>query len=608
MILTLGLFAEASATRNPILAIVGTLLAWAVLATWWFTATVAIALIPALSIVGGYALLTIGGNVWATRRAAGGDDSRGIFQNGTFVGLVGHLFLLYVAYQPTLAIPPWSLFAVLGVLTVAAGVGALYVKRGELFLAAVTASAAVVVVWEFTPQGAPWPAVAIAAAGALVALTALWVLLSRRVGAEQREFITAATVAGLGAQAIAAFAAERPGVPPFAIVVGAQLVFLAVTLGFATLDLARLEVATLVAVIPASGAGFLWMSSHGAPALWQPQLAFTTPIYLAFVAYPLILGRRAGSARAPYMATVVASVFYFFQARTSIDAGGYGAVIGALPVVEAGFLALVLAHLIRLERQGEPRTSAEIARLALIAGAALGFITVAIPLQLERNWITIGWALEGAALAWLYGRIPHKGLLLFAVGLFAVVFIRLALNTDVLHYEPRGAIRIWNWYLYTYLTCAAAFLVGGRMLLKTDDTLLPWLPRVSSLFPSGTVILLVLLLNIEIADFYATGPSITFDFFSSALAQDLTYTLGWALFAVALLGAGIVAHSKPGRIAAIALLSFAMGKCAFHDLWRLGGLYRVGSLVGIAFCALLITVALQRFVLASRSEPSEAMP
>jgi uncharacterized membrane protein len=75
-----------------------------------------------------------------------------------------------------------------------------------------------------------------------------------------------------------------------------------------------------------------------------------------------------------------------------------------------------------------------------------------------------------------------------------------------------------------------------------------------------------------------------------------------------LLGAGIITHSKPGRIAAIILLSVAMLKCGLFDLWRLGGLYRVGSLVGIAFCALLITVALQRFVLTSRSGPSEATP
>jgi uncharacterized membrane protein len=604
-ILTAGLFIEASASRNPVLAVIGTLVAWAVLAVWWMTATVSIALIPALSIVGGYSLLTIAGSMWATsRQAADATETRNIFRSGAFVGLVGHLFLLFVASDLSLAIPPAPLLAVLGVLTAAAGVGGLYVRRGELFLGAVIASAAVIVVWQFTAHTAPWPAVAIASAGALLALASIWVPLSRRVGAEQPEFVTAAAAAGIGAQIIAAIVAGQAAAPTLGLVLGAQLVFLGASLGFATLDLARLEAITLLAVLPAGAAGFLWMSQHAGG--WQSQLAFTTPIYLAFVAYPLILGRRAGAARIPYLATVAASVLYFFQARTSIYAGGYGSIIGALPVVEAAFLALVLAHLIRLERSGEPRTPAEIARLALIAGAALGFVTLAIPLQLERNWITIGWALEGAALAWLYGRIPHKGLLLFAVGLFTVVFVRLALNPEVLRYEPRGGIRIWNWYLYTYLICAAAFLIGGRVLLATDDKLTPSLPRFSSILPSGAVILLFLLLNIEIADYFATGPTITFDFFSSALGQDLTYTLGWAIFAVALLGAGIAAHSRPGRMAAIILLSVAMGKCAFHDLWRLGGLYRVGSLVGIAFCALLITLALQKFVLASRPQPSEA--
>ena len=63
-----------------------------------------------------------------------------------------------------------------------------------------------------------------------------------------------------------------------------------------------------------------------------------------------------------------------------------------------------------------------------MAGAALAFLTVAIPLQLRQQWITIGWALEGAAVAWLYTRIPHRGLLLAAVGLLGAVFVRLALN------------------------------------------------------------------------------------------------------------------------------------------------------------------------------------
>ena len=104
----------------------------------------------------------------------------------------------------------------------------------------------------------------------------------------------------------------------------------------------------------------------------------------------------------------------------------------------------------------------------MVAGAALAFVTVAIPLQLHHQWITIGWALEGAALAWLYRRIPHRGLLYCGVRAARLsVFSRLALNPDVLYYEPRGDLRIFNWYLYAYVTCAAAML-RGRLVVRAD--------------------------------------------------------------------------------------------------------------------------------------------
>ena len=607
-ILNVGLFAEASASRLPLLALAGGILSWIVLAVWWATATVAVALVPALAVVGGFALLTMAGHVWANRRAAN-TEAAGEFQRGIFLGLAGHLFLAFVATQPQLAVPPWPLLAVLGVLTLAAGVGSLYLRHGALMVGAVVAGAAVIVLWQLTAEGSPWPNVAVWSAGALVVVAGLWTRLARRTGTALPWFDLAAALAGLLAQIVTYFAGTQVGEPGVAFLLAAHLVFLAATLLFVTIDLARLEWLSVAAVVPAAAAGFLWRSNHPQVALWSTHLAFAAPLYLAFIAYPLVLGGRAAAARAPYAAAVLASAAFFFQARASLLAAGFGAFIGALPVAQAAFLALVLLQLVRLERArgpGRQRTPQELARLALIAGASLGFITVAIPLQLEKNWITIGWALEGAALAWLYTRVPHKGLLAFGGALFVAVFVRLALNPEVLTYEPRGALRIWNWYLYTYLLCAAAFLVAGRVLAKADDRILPTMPRLSSLLPAAATILLFLLLNIEIADFYATGPTITFNF-TATLAQDLTYTLGWALFAVALLGAGIAANSRPARIAAIALIAVATVKCALHDLWRLGGLYRVGSLVGLAVCLLLITVALQKFVLHTRPEPREAL-
>ena len=85
-----------------------------------------------------------------------------------------------------------------------------------------------------------------------------------------------------------------------------------------------------------------------------------------------------------------------------------------------------------------------------------------------------------------------------ASALFAAVFVRLALNPSVLVYAERSEIRIWNWYLYTYLVTAVAMCLGGWLLSKTQDRLVEGSFRLSKAIPAGGVILLFFLLNIEI--------------------------------------------------------------------------------------------------------------
>jgi hypothetical protein len=58
--------------------------------------------------------------------------------------------------------------------------------------------------------------------------------------------------------------------------------------------------------------------------------------------------------------------------------------------------------------------------------------------------------LEGAALLWLFHRVPHPGLRLTGFGLLVAAFVRLALNQEVLRYHERSAVPIFNWYLYTF--------------------------------------------------------------------------------------------------------------------------------------------------------------
>ena len=64
---------------------------------------------------------------------------------------------------------------------------------------------------------------------------------------------------------------------------------------------------------------------------------------------------------------------------------------------------------------------------------------------------------------------------------------------------------------------------------------------------SGLV--LFLLLNIEIADYFSIGPTLTFSF-AGNFARDMTYTISWSLFAFGMLLIGMIKQIRPLRFGA----------------------------------------------------------
>jgi len=591
-VLNVSVMVESRAARLRPLAIGGAMLSWLVLGVWWLSGALTAQVVPALLVVAGFTVLTLGGQLWVGGADAEGDATQG----GMSLALVGHLFLLFVAAQPSLSLPPWPMLGVLAVLDLAVGAAALYTRRAELLAAALGLSQIVLIVWVAVAGFEPWPTTAMVAAAVVAALgLAGAALASRRVpdAALRDRFDMAAAVSLVLGQALLIVAAASPAAPGAVPLATFHVLFLVGLMALATMrDWHALDIA---AVGLTSTATWTWQNTHAGAGGWPDVLILATPIYVVFVAYPLVLGKRVGRELWPHLAAVLASASFFLVARLSVIAAGYGDAIGALPLLQAGLLGVLLIGLLRIE----PPEGRTLGRLAVVAGAVLAFITAAIPLQLEKEWITIAWAIEGAALAWLYRRIPHRGLFWWALGLLAVVFVRLALNPEVLVYQPRSETPILNWYLYTYLTCAAATLCAGWLFSTTNDEIVPEL-RGSQVAPAAGTILLFLLLNIEIADFFATGDTISFNL-SAGLGQNLTYTLGWAVFAVCLVAAGIVFRSHAARLSAIVLLTVAVLKGFLSDVARLQGLYRVMSFVGLAVCLSLVAVVLQRFVLAPKS-------
>jgi uncharacterized membrane protein len=586
LLLDLGLLAFAAVRETPALHLMAGLATLVVVGAWFVRSATPDLLGPGLAAATAFGLLYFLAPGLAARVRPPG----AIPDEAAHLGLLGPFLILFVASQRNLSSPPDARMAVaLGLLIATAAWVAARRGPSRLQVASLALGSLAPLVLSVVVTRAPGPVCALGAAAALALFgVGAW------VWKEDRAFALGAAVALFLAEAVAVSVSFASGAPPLRALLAAHAVFLIALLSLAAGS--GTQGLAVLAVLPAAAAAYAWELAHkGGSRLWKDELLLGGAFWVIFLAYPLVLGKRAKRAKEPYLAAVLASAVLFPLLRTALAEGGYRGVMGLLPLALALGLALLLSRLLTLGvPPGEDR-----ARLALVAGAILAFVTVAIPLQFEREWLTLGWALLGASLAWLFGRIPYRGLVWWAGGLFAAAFLRLAMNPAVLTYHPRSATPFFNWYLAVYGVAAAAFFLGARLLRLTGDGKARTL---ADLLPAGGVALLFVLVNLEIADFFASGEAPAFNVLSSSLAEGLSYTLSWAVFAIALLVVSIAAGNRRGRIAAVVLLVVTILKCFLHDVARLGGLYRVASFVGLAICLAAVAVLLQRFVL-PRKDP-----
>jgi hypothetical protein len=342
-----------------------------------------------------------------------------------------------------------------------------------------------------------------------------------------------------------------------------------------------------------------WHFHRLAPESAAGAIAWYLGFSSLFMAFPFLFRARMEQRIVPWVAAALALPLHF----TIV----YRAVKAAMPdfaylgLVPAALAVPCLVGLFRLARPWPAPTKERVTQVALFGGASLFFITLIFPIQFDRQWITIGWALEGAALLWLFRRVPEPGLRLVGVGLLVTAFVRLTLNPWVISAYGRTGTPILNWYLYAYGIVTICLLLGG-WLLAPPRHLIQKMDVRPLLFSLGTVLAFALV-NIEIADcFSPPGARLTLNF-SGNLGQDMTYSLAWALFAFALLAVGFKLNNAAARYAGMGLLVVTLLKLFLHDLWRLGGLYRIGSLVGLAVVLILVSFIYQRFLSSEAMKP-----
>src|SRR3954468_8068198 len=355
-----------------------------------------------------------------------------------------------------------------------------------------------------------------------------------------------------------------------------------------------LDVLPAVALVSVLGLEHAWHFEHFDLTRATLPLVWYVGFYALFTIFPFVFPQRFVSKTVPWATAALAGPLHFYLIYQLVRSAYPSGFPGLLP---AAFALPALLGLFALTKRTPLTRPTRNAQLALFGGAALFFITLIFPIQFDRQWITVGWALEGAALCWLFRRVPHPGLRLTGVALLVVVFVRLALNPAVLSYHAHSTTPILNWYLYTYGIAAASMFLAGRLLAPPRHQLAT-INLQPVLYTLG-IVLAFFTVNIEIADYFSTPgmAALTFQF-SGNFPRDMSYSIAWGLFALLLLIVGIRTRIAATRYAGLALLGITVVKLFFHDLSQLEQLYRIGAFIAVAVIAIVASFLYQRFLAA----------
>jgi hypothetical protein len=270
-------------------------------------------------------------------------------------------------------------------------------------------------------------------------------------------------------------------------------------------------------------------------------------------------------------------------------------VIGLLPLCSAAATLVIAAGLVLAGRITVESTVFAVAVLGILGG-----VTLALPMQLQTRWLTVGWALESSALAIMALRLRHPLLRWTSVLLALAVAARLLLNPWALAWGDASGWPILNWTLYTWGLPTICLLVTAGALRRGTPEGSPFLAFVP-LLQVLAMLTGFALVNVQVSDaFQASGP---LELAGRTMLQGMVRSLSWGAYGIGLLVVGLVLQSRMTRILGFAFILLGALKVCLYDLWSLPGLIRVGSLLGLGFFLMIAAFLFERLVLRERTTP-----
>jgi uncharacterized membrane protein len=235
---------------------------------------------------------------------------------------------------------------------------------------------------------------------------------------------------------------------------------------------------------------------------------------------------------------------------------------------------------------------------------AITFLTMAIAIQTDQQWVTIGWAVEALMLTWVGLRAEEDAPRFAALPVFAVAVMHWFLvDVQTFGYQPLYQPDAVFHPLLNKRAISCAVLVGvcaGVVYLyrryaervQTDDR-----DILTTLFILVGNALALTLLTLDLSDYFrqamtqARGANESTD----ALANTHVFALTalWTIYATLALAVGLLRRLQALRFAALAVLGFVVGKLLTVDAFYYSASWHapIGNLTFISFALVVLALA-----------------
>jgi len=374
-----------------------------------------------------------------------------------------------------------------------------------------------------------------------------------------------------------------------------------------------------------------WIISHYSKDQLIPTMFFATLFFLIYSLSPLIynLVRKEKSSAAEQSLAIFSAAAYFFVSYALLN-GDYHDFMGFFAFILALYY-LIWSYSVRKS------TPEDDDFFNILVFLAIGFVTLAIPIQFEKNIITLSWTIEALILFFLgiktrLNLVKILSILLYALVAFRLFFIDSQLDLD----KP---LFLFNERFFTFFVAIAASYIGA-FLFSTQSSdekegnnfatvqqyvaILVIMANVFTLFSVSQEIFGYY--NDQIKEIQAKETSALNSYYSGSSnryqsnypmnprtktssdyqknaddlnrlknRRDISLSLFWMIYAMIVLAVGFWKKYKTVRLGGILLLLLSILKLFFYDLWSLGTLYRIISSISLGVVLLLISFAYQKY-------------